>query len=691
MAFVNLVWPLSGGVVVLEFPPGFDFNNGNGWGEMYTMDCSADGSVVVGYYWLNDVVESRAGLWTNGAFTELVFPGLPSTDPVYPWAVSDNGAIVTGAGRNGSGLARWTTRTNGAWLPPLANGTFIANWNGGRQVASADGSKVVGVNYITTESQYHNVVWTNGAPADWGNTHATSRDVGMCFISSDGSTILGYQSGNNSHTLGYWRDPNVFRCMKGAGGLAGDVAVGYFYGCNANGTRFYGEANDQYGIRRQCYWDNVSSVTGSVDFGPSVGGSGPSGVQNVYGNLHILPSAGQAGLEDFALVANVAVGNGYNDIIYAARWDESTFRNLQPDPLPTGSWFHGRGMCVSDDGTIVAGNATSSAPTSGAAYWDASHVRHILPLPPECSNSYVFGISANNAIMHGSGDLYTTVNPVSWEFIGAPKGAIGDAWTDPSYVDFANPTVRLGFLGLDNSWHTLGATGDYATGVSPMSFLTAQDSYDPYRILYGFGQDYGQSSWDFILSSGTNPATGEPYPDLYFDVCSVGVIDSELVFHVGFVDLSVADNRRRFVSSEGTPAWMERDGSLPFNTSPTVYLTTMGPPLEFTQNNGIGGAFAPNGSVGAAGGPGCSTYTVTEGDLGSLADPHWRLTLSDDGGRTWGRMVKPRAIGKTGRYLTRLRWLKLGQSRERLVRLESTDSVRNTIIGVYIDIDAGMD
>jgi len=171
----------------------------------------------------------------------------------------------------------------------------------------------------------------------------------------------------------------------------------------------------------------------------------------------------------------------------------------------------------------------------------------------------------------------------------------------------------------------------------------------------------------------------------------VTLIDSELMFQPAFMDLSVEATRRLFVSSEGTPQWMERDGTLPFNDVPAVYLTTMGPPLEFTQNNGDGGSFPVHGVIApwSFTTPGCSTYIITLAETPE-ANPHWRLTVSDDGGRTWSRLVKPRALGATGKYLTRLRWQKMGQSRERMVRLECTDSIRNNIIGIYIDLDQGM-
>ena len=167
--------------------------------------------------------------------------------------------------------------------------------------------------------------------------------------------------------------------------------------------------------------------------------------------------------------------------------------------------------------------------------------------------------------------------------------------------------------------------------------------------------------------------------------------DAELVFQpqIGFTDFTDEAVRRMFVSTGGTPAWMESDGGLPFGITPAVYLTTLGPPTDFAQNNGSGGAFAPHGTIWPATGPGCTPYFFVEA-AGPEANPQWRLTVSDDGGRTWSRLVKPRSIGALGKYLTRLRWLKMGQSRERVVKLECTDRVRNNIVGIYIDLDQGM-
>lgn len=75
---------------------------------------------------------------------------------------------------------------------------------------------------------------------------------------------------------------------------------------------------------------------------------------------------------------------------------------------------------------------------------------------------------------------------------------------------------------------------------------------------------------------------------------------------------------------------------------------------------------------------------------GEFSDPVWVLDWSKDGGRTWEPIQLPRSMGKTGEYEKRLRWLKLGQSRQWIFRLRATDSVRRVIIGTYADIKEGL-
>lgn len=75
---------------------------------------------------------------------------------------------------------------------------------------------------------------------------------------------------------------------------------------------------------------------------------------------------------------------------------------------------------------------------------------------------------------------------------------------------------------------------------------------------------------------------------------------------------------------------------------------------------------------------------------GQGSDPQVMLDWSDDGGVTWSMLQKWRSMGRIGEYLQRLRWLKMGQSRERVLRLQITDPVRRNIISVNLDIKPGM-
>jgi hypothetical protein len=49
------------------------------------------------------------------------------------------------------------------------------------------------------------------------------------------------------------------------------------------------------------------------------------------------------------------------------------------------------------------------------------------------------------------------------------------------------------------------------------------------------------------------------------------------------------------------------------------------------------------------------------------------------------RLQKWRSAGAIGAYRTRLRWLRLGQARERVIELTSTDPVKRTIIAANGD------
>jgi hypothetical protein len=163
----------------------------------------------------------------------------------------------------------------------------------------------------------------------------------------------------------------------------------------------------------------------------------------------------------------------------------------------------------------------------------------------------------------------------------------------------------------------------------------------------------------------------------------------------GFVDLSVADNRRKFIDANGCPLFLGAHGELPLNNSPPMFLTAVpapGSPASFAGNNGLGGAFTVSGEslVDSTSSPCCSITDTANFNVPLGADPQVRMSVSDDGGRTWNEVTKNRSLGKKGMYLQRLRWLKMGQFRQRIVKLEITDPVKRRFVGFYADITEGM-
>ncbi len=75
---------------------------------------------------------------------------------------------------------------------------------------------------------------------------------------------------------------------------------------------------------------------------------------------------------------------------------------------------------------------------------------------------------------------------------------------------------------------------------------------------------------------------------------------------------------------------------------------------------------------------------------GQGSDPQMMLDYSDDGGRTFSAPQRWRSMGKQGAYRQRLRWLRMGNSRDRIYRVSISDPVRRTIINAHADMKVGL-
>jgi hypothetical protein len=68
------------------------------------------------------------------------------------------------------------------------------------------------------------------------------------------------------------------------------------------------------------------------------------------------------------------------------------------------------------------------------------------------------------------------------------------------------------------------------------------------------------------------------------------------------------------------------------------------------------------------------------------SDPQVILDWSDDGGHTWSNQHW-KSLGKIGTFLTRVRWLQLGMSRNRVYRITVSDPIKTVILGAYAELE----
>ena len=73
---------------------------------------------------------------------------------------------------------------------------------------------------------------------------------------------------------------------------------------------------------------------------------------------------------------------------------------------------------------------------------------------------------------------------------------------------------------------------------------------------------------------------------------------------------------------------------------------------------------------------------------GQGSDPQVMMRYSDNGGRTWSREIW-RDLGGIGEYLTRARWTRLGNFRQRVIEVSISDPVKRTILAAHAEVTPG--
>jgi len=74
---------------------------------------------------------------------------------------------------------------------------------------------------------------------------------------------------------------------------------------------------------------------------------------------------------------------------------------------------------------------------------------------------------------------------------------------------------------------------------------------------------------------------------------------------------------------------------------------------------------------------------------GQGSDPQIMFNISVDGGRTFSALQPWHTMGQMGAYLTRLRWLRMGQFRQAVAKITISDPVPRCIMSNSVDLDVG--
>lgn len=75
-------------------------------------------------------------------------------------------------------------------------------------------------------------------------------------------------------------------------------------------------------------------------------------------------------------------------------------------------------------------------------------------------------------------------------------------------------------------------------------------------------------------------------------------------------------------------------------------------------------------------------------DIGNGSDPQGILRYSNDGGKSWSN-DRTGSVGKVGDYKKRVRFRRLGRSRDRVYEWITSDPIPYRIIDAYLSVEGG--
>ena len=236
-------WTAGSGLVILSGDVPY-----SGTSFMTATACSANGSVIAGYYMDSDN-NPTAFLWSDGVYTSigrLQFGTYSSATQVSP-----DGTHVYVIADNAAGLIVVADYLIGTGYSVIPAGTI----NETAVACTPDGNSIIGTGY----DNYANpvvILWNYGTPNNLGNLIADGyHSLNPVTISRDGSTIVGWAG--DYQQAWYWREDTGYEYLGNGPSASNGVAT---LACSADGSIITGTGTYSSGSANGFVWTAGTGV-----------------------------------------------------------------------------------------------------------------------------------------------------------------------------------------------------------------------------------------------------------------------------------------------------------------------------------------------------------------------------------------------------------------------------------------------
>lgn len=179
-------------------------------------------------------------------------------------------------------------------------------------------------------------------------------------------------------------------------------------------------------------------------------------------------------------------------------------------------------------------------------------------------------------------------------FKRASSGAITQIYDTPGAAHFIS-------FGVDDRFYLVGRNG--AVDILSVVSTSAFSDTDWHHVMWSFDMSNASRRHLYIdeidelnvsiyTDDDLNNTPGVHYigrqdsgPSGFFD----GDMAEYWFDYCSYIDLSIEENRRKFIQENGRPAFLGKSGQLPTGSVPDIYFS--GDNVEFLENKGDGGAF----------------------------------------------------------------------------------------------------